>query len=135
MDEEIERLVASDTKVRVVYRELPILSEASRTAAQWSLAAAEQGKFQRFHDTLFAGGQLSDAAIEQAAKAAGLDMARAAQVAASPEIAAHLQQNMEVAGKLGMTGTPSWVIGDQVISGAIPYEQLSELVAAAAKQG
>lgn len=128
---QIARLVAADPKVRIVYRELPVLSEVSRVAARWSLAAAEQGKFKPFHAALYSGGQLSERSIAAAAASAGLDIAKAQAVIASPRADAEIAKNLEVASKLGMTGTPSWVIGDRVISGMVPYEALRQAVTAA----
>ncbi|WNO54232.1 DsbA family protein [Stakelama saccharophila] len=121
---EIDKLVKGDPGVRVVYRELPILSAQSETAAQWSLAAAEQGKFEKFHDTLFAADRLTEDAIRHAARVAGLDMDRAAQFAGSQEAARQIAQNLSMARQLGVTGTPAWVIGNRVTSGALPYQQL-----------
>lgn len=128
---EIARLIAEDPNVRIVYRELPVLSEVSRTAARWGLAAAEQGKFKPFHSALYAGGQLSEASIAAAAASAGLDQAKARTAADAQPVEAEIARNMEIAGKLGISGTPSWVIGDRVISGAIPYDALKQAVAAA----
>lgn len=120
----IERLVASDPNLRVVYRELPVLSEQSRTAAQWSLAAAEQDKFMAYHDALYAAGQLSEATIQAAIDRAGLDRTRGSEVAGSSRASEEIARNMAVAGQLGMSGTPSWVIGDRMLSGALPFEAL-----------
>lgn len=128
---EIARLVAEDSRVRIVYRELPVLSEVSRVAARWGLAAAEQGKFKPFHAALYSGGQLSEASIAAAAATAGLDQAKAQAAIASPRAEAEIARNLEIAGKLGVTGTPSWVIGDKVISGMVPYDTLKQAVAAA----
>lgn len=127
----LAKLVASDSGVRVLYHELPILSRESRTAAQWALAAANQGKFKSFHDAMFAAGQLSPASIGAAAQKVGLDQARATRDQSSPRIAGEIAKNLEVAGKLGITGTPSWIIGNRVLSGAQPYEALAEAVKAA----
>lgn len=127
----IARLVASDSNVRIVYRELPVLSEVSRTAARWGLAAAEQDRFKPFHSALYGAGQLSEASIRAAAASAGLDEVRAQQAIATPKVEAEITRNLEVAGKLGVTGTPSWVIGDRVISGMVPYEVLEQAVKAA----
>lgn len=124
----IERLVESDPNLRVVYRELPVLSEKSRIAAQWSLAAAEQGKFMEFHDALYGAGQLSEATIERAIASAGLDRTRASEVAGSPRASEEINRNLGVAGQLGMSGTPSWVIGDRMLSGALPFEALQQAV-------
>ncbi|MBX3595864.1 MAG: thioredoxin domain-containing protein [Sphingomonas sp.] len=127
----IAQLVAEDPRVRIVYRELPILSQVSRTAARWGLAAAEQGKFKPFHIALYSGPALSDAAIAAAAAKAGLDQARARASIDAQRVDAEMASNLDLAGKLGMTGTPSWVIGDQVISGMVPYDALKAAVAAA----
>lgn len=131
----IARLVAEDPKVRIVYRELPVLSEGSRVAARWGLAAAEQGKFKPFHMALYSGGQLSQASIDAAAASAGLDVARARQAIGSAPVEAEVARNLDVASKLGVTGTPSWVIGEQVISGMVPYEVLREAVQTARRRG
>jgi protein-disulfide isomerase len=127
----IERLIATDKRVRIIYRELPILSADSRTAASWALAAARQGRFKRFHDALFAAGQVNAESIARAAAAAGLDRARAAADARDPAIAAEIERNLTTAGRLGMSGTPSWVIGNRILAGAQPYDALADAVRAA----
>lgn len=127
----IERLVASDPNLRVVYRELPVLSEQSRIAAQWSLAAAEQGKFMEYHNALYAAGQLSEATIEAAIDRAGLDRTRGSEVAGSSRASEEINRNLGIAGQLGMSGTPSWVVGDRMLSGALPFEALEQAVRAA----
>ncbi|MES2337724.1 MAG: DsbA family protein [Pseudomonadota bacterium] len=132
---EIDRLVASDPGVRLVYHELPILSAESRTAAAWAMAAAQQGRFLPFHTALFASGRPNAATIAAAAAKAGLDMPRARDAAASPQVAAQLDANLKTAGALGMTGTPAWVIGDRVISGAIGQDALADAVKAARAKG
>lgn len=131
----IARLVAQDGNVRIVYREMPVLSEVSRTAARWGLAAADQGKFKPFHNALYSAGQLSEASIRAAAASAGLDVAKAQAALASPRVEGEIRQNLEVGQKLGVSGTPSWVVGDQVISGMVPYEVLERAVQAARKKG
>lgn len=124
----VERLLAEDKGVRIVYRELPILSEASRDAANWALAAAEQGKFKPFHDRLYAAGQLSPATIQATVAAVGLDRARAERVIASPRVEQEIAANLNIVRDLGASGTPTWVIGDQVINGAVPYEAMKAAV-------
>jgi protein-disulfide isomerase len=125
----IRQLIARDPKLRVVFRELPILAESSRSAARISLVAAAQGRFNAFHDALYAGGRVSDASIAAAAKTAGVDTSRLAALA--PRIDAEIARNMETAARLGVTGTPSWVVGDQLLSGALPIDQLERAIAAA----
>lgn len=125
----IARLVQSDPKIRIVFRELPILSDESATAARLSLVAAERGKFRQFHEALYAGGQISDASIAQALRSAGLDAGEAARAAQAPRIDAELRNNLAVARQLGMTGTPSWIIGNRVVSAALPFEELQAEIA------
>lgn len=122
----IEQLVAADKNLRVVFKELPVLADTSRTAARASLAAASQGKFKAFHDALYAAGPVSDATIAQAARASNVDLAKL-----PPDADATLRQNLEIAQKLGITGTPAWVVGDQLLSGALPLDRLQDAVAKA----
>jgi protein-disulfide isomerase len=122
----IDQLIKSDPNVRVVYRELPVLAPSSRDAARASIQAAEQGKFARFHQALYAGGRVTTASIAAAARTAGVDLSKR-----SARADRELAQNLETAQRLGMSGTPSWVIGDRVVSGALPLDQLKEAVAAA----
>lgn len=131
--ENVKTLVAENADLRVVVRELPILSPQSAEAAKWGLAAAEQGKYDAFHNALFAAGRPDPATIEAVATQVGLDMARARQVMADPRIEAELRRNIELAQKLGFKGTPSWVVGDTVLQGAIPKEDLNRVIAEARK--
>jgi protein-disulfide isomerase len=125
----IAQLLKSDPKIRIVYRDFPILAQSSIDAARVSLAAADQGKFLAFHDALYAGGPVSAASIAAAAKTAGIDPARAA--AFAPKADAEIASNETVARALGLSGTPSWVIGTKVVSSALPLEELQKAVAAA----
>ena len=128
----LKQLTDRDPKLRIVYRELPILAESSRAAARASLLAASQGKFTTFHDALYAGGPVSDATIAAAAGKAGVDLTQAAAFAARAD--AEITRNLKTAGQLGLTGTPSWVVGDQLLAGALPIEQI-ETAIKAARQG
>ncbi|MFS0773677.1 DsbA family protein [Sphingomonas sp. 1P08PE] len=122
----IRQLIERDPKLKVVFRELPILAESSRSAARISLAAAAQGKFNAFHDALYAAGRVSDESIAAAARTAQVDTGNLAALA--PRIDAEIGRNMEVAAKLGVSGTPSWVVGDRVLSGALPIEELERAI-------
>lgn len=122
----IAQLVERDPKVRIVFREWPILSEDSVTAAKMSLAAAAQGKFKPFHDALYAAGPVSAQTIAAAAKTAGVDTTKAA--ATTPQAEAEIASNRAVAQQLGLTGTPSWVIGNKIVSAALPLEELEKAV-------
>lgn len=122
---DVAKLVAADPQLRVVIREWPIF-EGSEGAARMALAAARQGKYPAFYKAMFAGGQTSPAAVAQAARAAGLDMARARADAASDAVAAELARNMELARTLGFTGTPSWVAEGRILEGAVGFDRLKQ---------
>jgi len=115
---DVNRLVAEDPNLKVVVREWPIF-EGSDVASRMALAAGLQGKYRAFHDAMF---QLGD--VNAAAKAAGLDMARAEADAASDAVTAEIANNLELARALGFTGTPAWIAGKKPIGGAVGYEKL-----------
>jgi protein-disulfide isomerase len=126
---DIERLIAEDKGLRVVYRELPILGPDSVAAARVSLAASKAGKFNQYHDALYAAGRPGPDTIAIAARAAGVP----AQPANDPAQEAELQANMGLASQLGATGTPLFVVGDRVINSAVGYDGLKEAIKAARK--
>ena len=123
----VDRLLQEDKGLRVVYRELPILGPDSLTAARLSLEASKLGRFARFHDTLWAAGRPSPETNAQAAVAAGI----APQPAPDPAIELELNGNMKLAGQLGATGTPLFVIGDRVMNGAVGYDMLKDAISKA----
>ncbi len=126
---DVAALIATDPQLKVVVRELPILAPSSAVAARMALAAAEQGKFARFHEAMFAAGHPDPRTMAAAAQAAGLDLARAAKVAADPATEAELAHNLDYARQLGINGTPAWITGGRMISGAIGREALARAVA------
>lgn len=128
---EVEALIAANPDLKVVIRELPILSPASAEAARWSLAAAEQGKFEAFHKAMFAAGRPAADTIEAAATRAGLDLDRARKIIAEPRVAAEIDQNLNFARQLRIDGTPSWVIGEQLMAGAVGQKVLQDAIDAA----
>lgn len=128
---DVAQLIAKNPDLRIVVRELPIISPHSPDAAKMALAAAEQGKYAQFHDAMYKAGQVDAPTIEAVAKSIGLDMDRARRIAASPTVEAELGRSMEMAQRLGFSGTPSWIAGDKLIPGAVGFDQLSEAVKAA----
>jgi protein-disulfide isomerase len=128
---EVEALIAANPDLKVVIRELPILSPASADAARWSLAAAEQGKFEAFHKAMFAAGRPAADTIQAAAARAGLDLDLARKVIAEPRVEAEIKQNLDFARQLRIDGTPSWVIGKQLMAGAVGQKVLQEAIDAA----
>lgn len=128
---DVDRLLAEDKRLKVVYRELPILSEDSERAARVGLLAARQGKYPAFHRAMYAAGGVDAAAIRKAAASAGLDRAAVDQAIQSTEPAAELANNIQLARVLEARGTPLFVVGDQILNGAVGYEALKAAVAKA----
>ena len=123
----VDRLLQEDKGLRVVYRELPILGPDSVSAARLSLEASKLGRFAQFHDTLWATGRPAPETNAKAAAAAGIDPAPKPE----PDAETELARNMKLAGQLGATGTPLFVVGDKVMNGAVRYDTLKEAIAKA----
>ncbi len=131
---DIQKLVASDPSVRVVYRDFPVLSPASEEAAMASLSAAQQGQYQRFHNTMFESpGKVSHERTVAMVRSAGLNEMQTAKDLNAPALKAEIKKNLELGRALGLTGTPSYVVGNQILSGAVGLEKLKEAVAEARK--
>ena len=126
---DIERLIKENPDLRVVYRELPILGPESVEAARVALAASKAGRFAQFHDTLYSIGRPTSDAIAKAAAAAGVPPTSDN----DPVQEAELNNNLTIASQLGATGTPLFVIGDEVHNAAVGYDVLSKAVKAARK--
>jgi len=123
---DVDRLLAEDPRLKVVWRELPVLGPGSEAAAQVSLAAARQGRFRQFHQRMFALGRPTEAVVAQAMADVGVR-----REGESAEGRAELARNFELARAVGATGTPTFVIGDQVLQGAVGYAALRQAIAAA----
>jgi protein-disulfide isomerase len=128
---DLAKLVAADAKVKVVYRELPILSEESSDAAKVSLLAAERGQYMAYHKAMYGAGRVTRDSIIAAAGKAGISKADAEAAIASSKYDAEIQSNIALAQKLQANGTPTFVIGGQVLNGAVGYDALQSGVAAA----
>ena len=123
----VDRLLQEDKGLRVVYRELPILGPDSVTAARLSLEASKLGRFAKFHDALWDAGRPAPDTIAAAAKAAAVSTKPQPDI----DIEAELKRNFQLAGQLGATGTPLFVIGDRVMNGAVGYDALKQAIDAA----
>ena len=126
-------LMKTDPKLKVVLKEFPVLSPGSVEAAQVAVAVRMQDpsgkKYLDFHQKLLGGrGPADKAHAMAAAKEAGVDMARLEKDLASPEVKATIEENFKLAEAMGMNGTPSYVIGKQVVVGAIGLDGLKEKI-------
>jgi protein-disulfide isomerase len=132
----LEALLKDDPKLRIVYKEFPVLGEASVYASHMALAARRQGRYQEFHDAMMATkGTINAEVIDRVAKSAGVDVAKAKAAMATPEIDALIKRNYALADALDINGTPAFIIGDTLVPGAADIAQLRELIAAARKSG
>ena len=135
---DVVKLVDNDSKVRVVLKELPIFGEDSEAAAKAALAAHKQGKYFEMHQKLFT--EPGKADKEKALRIAGelgLDPAQLEKDMADPEVQRSLDEAKELAQKLGLQGTPLYLIGDRVIPGAPDdlYDQLTKNVGEIREKG
>ncbi|HEY0235620.1 MAG TPA: DsbA family protein [Afipia sp.] len=129
-------LLKSDPKLRVTLKEFPVLGPGSVEAARVAVAVRMQDpsgkKYLDFHQKLLGGrGQADKAKALAAAKDAGLDMAKLEKDLAGPEIDATLAENFKMAEDMGLNGTPSYVIGKEVVVGAVGLEGLSQKISEA----
>jgi len=126
-------LMKTDPKLKVVLKEFPVLSQGSVEAAQVAVAVRMQDpggkKYLDFHQKLLGGrGPADKLRAIAAAKEAGLDIGRIEKDLASPEVKATIEENFKLAEAMGMNGTPSYVIGKQVVIGAVGLDGLREKI-------
>ena len=131
----VERLKKEDGNLRIIYKEFPILSETSYTASKAAMASMVQGKYEVFHAALLNNtGSLTEDRIFEIARAVGLNEKKLIKDMTSPVLDRNLQINRSLAEAFQITGTPAFIIGDQIVPGAAPYEQLQALIKKARQQ-
>jgi len=126
-------LLKDDSKLKVVLKEFPVLGPGSIEAAQVAVAVRMQDKtgkkYLEFHQKLLGSrGQADRARALAVAKDIGLDMGRLDKDLTSPEVEATLEESFKLAEALGLNGTPSYVIGDDVVIGAVGLDTLKQRV-------
>ncbi|MGF1630058.1 MAG: DsbA family protein [Kiloniellaceae bacterium] len=132
MTETLAEMINEDPDLRVVMKEFPILSRESVQAARAALAAQSQGKYEAFHFALMEnGGGFSEDEILAVADLVGLDTKRLQDEMQDPALEEVLRNNHALAEKIGITGTPAFVIGDRMIPGAISLDELRARIAEA----
>lgn len=129
----LTKLLAEHPNVRLVFKEFPILGPESVIASKAALAAEKQGKYFAFHQAMMASTlPVTAASVEQVAKDAGLDVARMKVDMESAAVAAILAKNTELAGALDVSSTPTFIIGSEMLAGALPQDAFEKLIAKAA---
>jgi len=129
----VQSLVKSDSKLRVVLKDFPVLGPDSVEASRVALAARKQLQGEKLFDyhmkVMDTRGRVNGERALAVAKELGLDVARLQKDMESPEVRSALQENMGLGDKLGLTGTPAFIIGDEIIPGAVGVEPLKQVVA------
>jgi len=132
----LANITKQDPKLRVVYKEFPVLGEDSFRAAQAALAARGQGYYLEFHEALMkADGPLTDKAIMTVARSVGLDVERLKRDMETPKVLNIIGNNRRLATALEIDGTPTLVVGDLVVRGAVPIDDLRAMIAGARAKG
>ena len=131
----LKQLVDEDGDIRVVMKELPVLGRGSVYAAKAALAAMKQGKYAAFHEALMnLDGRATPESVDQVARELGLDLARLKRDMQSSEVAEALERDRVWAERLGIDGTPAFIIGDRLLPGAVGLETMKRMVEAARGQ-
>lgn len=131
----VQKLLDQDPRLRIAYKDLPVLGPVSLTAARAALAARRQDKYVPFRLVMMSlRGSLTEDAVYIVAQAVRADMGRLQQDMTAPEIDRQLEANRALAKALHVIGTPTFIIGDQAIEGAIDLSGFKELVARARRK-
>jgi protein-disulfide isomerase len=126
----VTQLQKDDAQVRVIYKDFPILGEASELAAKAALASRAQGRHQAFHEALLAAkGDVTKDQILHIASEVGLDPKRLETDMENPEWVSIIERNRALAKELGIGGTPAFVVGNELVPGAMDLAALKDLVA------
>jgi protein-disulfide isomerase len=133
----LDALLKEDPKIRIVYKEFPILGPDSVTASQAALAALKQGpqKYSRFHAAMMSTkGAINETVIMQVARDAGLDVTRLKMDMKAPDVETMIKRNYDLAEALKIHGTPAFIVGDALAPGAVDIDTLRKMVADARKR-
>ena len=130
----IQQTLTEDKNVRFVFIDLPILSEQSNLATEWALAAQKQGKYYEFHKAVMTfNGPKTVETLTDLAKKTGLDVEKIKKDAAGEDVQAALAKHSEIAQAMRISGTPGFIVGDQIIRGYLPYEDMKTVIASIRK--
>jgi protein-disulfide isomerase len=130
---DVRTLLKADPKLRVVLKDFPVLGPDSVEASRAGVAVGKQLQGEKLFDfhvrVMDSKGRVNGERVMAVAKEMGLDMARLQKDMQGADIQAALQENMGLGDKLGLTGTPAFIIGDEVIPGAVGLDPLKQVVA------
>jgi protein-disulfide isomerase len=131
-------LLKTDPDLKFVLKEFPVLGPGSVEAAHVAVAVRMQDpsgkKYIEFHQKLLGGrGEVDKARALAVAKEVGFDMTRLEKDMDSDEVKATINEDMKLADALGVSGTPTYVVGDEVVVGAVGLDALTEKIKAERK--
>ncbi|MFK8251652.1 DsbA family protein [Ancylobacter terrae] len=128
---DLQDLIKSDPKLKVVLKEFPVLGQGSVEAAQVAVAVrlVAPDKYLAFHQKLLGGrGQADKSHALDAATDVGVDRAKLEKAMSDPEVRATLEESFKIADALGINGTPSYVVADEVVIGAVGHDKLKSAI-------
>jgi len=122
-------LIEEDKNLKVIFKELPILAETSQFASVAAMASMKQGKFSKFHSAMMKNKRaLTEDLILKIATDSGIDEAQLLLDMEDPKIEENIMKTKYLVQNIGISGTPGFVIGNQIIPGFIPYEKLKAII-------
>jgi protein-disulfide isomerase len=131
----LEGLLGEDRQLRIVYKEMPVLGPVSVVASRVALASRNQGKYDAFHKAMMTTkGQIDEATVFKVAGSVGLDVDRLKREMNAPEIQQAIKANLDLAEALDIRGTPGFVVGEEIVPGAVDLGTLKQLIADARKK-
>lgn len=124
----LDGVLLKDPKLRIIYKEFPVLGQQSYIAARAALAAGRQGKYLPFHRGLMASETTDEEAIKSISDRLGLNYSALQRDMADPKLAEQIDRNIRLAAALEVNGTPAYIVGERIIPGAIDAESLAGLI-------
>ncbi|MEM8740403.1 MAG: DsbA family protein [Pseudomonadota bacterium] len=129
--DDVKTLVRTNPDIRLVYKEFPVLGPDSLSAARAAMAALRQDgeAYEKFNDALMRfGGPITDRVIDRLAERSGVDVEQMRADMQDPQIEAQISANHQLAQVLRISGTPTFVIGDRIVRGLIPLDEMNRVV-------
>ena len=127
--QDIQTLLKEDNNIKVVFKDMPILTPSSKMASLWALAAHKQGKYFEYHVAIMEhSGNKSEDSLIKLAQNVGLDVEKLKRDAKDPALEKILQENLNLSRELGIRGTPAFIINDVLARGYVGVDRLKETI-------
>jgi len=125
----VKELSQNDKNVKIIFMEFPILSPDSGVASKWAVAANMQGKYWEFHQAVLESpAPKNEENLSKIAQSVGLDVAKLKADANGKEVESYLASVKEFGGKLNVSGTPAFIVGQQIVRGFVEYPAFKTIV-------